>query len=108
MVALPSSLFELIEKSDKPVLVDFYANWCGPCKMMAPVVSEVAKRFKDKLLVVKVDVDQKNRIAAYYNVQAVPTFILFSRGEILWKLEGALPAQRFVQAISEQIQKISL
>lgn len=100
--SLPSSLFDLVERSPKPVLVDFYAHWCGPCRMMEPVVQQLAKRFRDRLLLVKVDVDRKQRLAAFYGVVAIPTFILFHRGQVVWRQEGALSLPSF----EEELEKV--
>ena len=83
------SFHELIQ-SDTPVLVDFYADWCGPCKAMEPVVKEVAKAVQGKARVVKVDVDKRVQIAQTYNVSAVPTFIIFKNGNIVWRHPGMI------------------
>ena len=81
------SFHELIQL-EKPVLVDFYADWCGPCKAMEPVIKEVAKSVEGKARVVKVDIDRQTQIAQAYNVQAVPTFIIFKKGNIVWRHPG--------------------
>ena len=88
---LPKSFTDLISQSDKPVLVDFYATWCGPCRMVSPSIERIAKELKGKILTVKVDIDKKQHIAAQYQVQAVPTIMMFHRGESIMKLQGALP-----------------
>jgi len=80
----------VVLKSDKPVLVDFFAEWCGPCKAMAPALDEVAAALKDSVKVVKVDVDQSPGIAQKYNVRAMPTLLLFSGGEVAAQHVGAM------------------
>ena len=80
---------ELIQ-SDTPVLVDFYADWCGPCKAMSPVIQEVAKATQGKARVIKVDIDKSVQAANAYQVQAVPTFIIFKKGNIVWRHSGMI------------------
>lgn len=82
--------FDSILKGDTPVLVDFYADWCGPCKMMSPIIEEIGKECRDELRVLKVDVDKNHPVADQYHVQAIPTLILFKKGEIVWRHAGAL------------------
>jgi thioredoxin 1 len=83
------SFNELIQ-SEKPVLVDFYADWCGPCKAMEPVVKEVAKTIQDKARIVKVNIDKQSQLAQTYNVSAVPTFMVFKKGQMLWRHPGMI------------------
>ena len=83
------SFAELIQ-SEKPVLVDFYADWCGPCKAMEPVVKEVAKAVQDKGRIVKVNIDKQMQLAQTYNVSAVPTFMVFKKGQMLWRHSGMI------------------
>ncbi len=80
----------VVLKSDKPVLVDFFAEWCGPCKAMAPALDQVADAMKDSLKVVKVDVDQSPGIAQTYNVRAMPTLMIFSGGKVTAQHVGAM------------------
>ena len=89
---IPSGDFQSkVLDSDKPVLVDFFATWCGPCKRVAPVLDEVAKEMEGKAEVYKVDIDQSQDIAAKYRVNSVPTMILFKNGEPAKKIIGAQP-----------------
>lgn len=89
-----TSFSELINSQDKAVLVDFYADWCGPCKMMAPILQEVAKNLSDKIKVIKVDTDKNPDVSAQYGIRGIPTFILFKGGKILWRASGAMPKQQ--------------
>eukprot|EP00275_Glaucocystis_incrassata_P001846 EC124130.1.p1 GENE.EC124130.1~~EC124130.1.p1 ORF type:complete len:176 (+),score=15.38 EC124130.1:68-595(+) len=82
--------------AEKPVLVDFYAKWCGPCHMMAPILDQVNTAFKGKLMVVKLDTDVYPTIAAKYQVQALPTLILFKGGEPVERIEGLVPAEDLI------------
>ena len=78
-------------KSELPVLVDFFATWCGPCKMIAPILDQLSDEFAEKAKIVKVDVDQAKEMAMQYSVKSVPTMLLFKNGEIVDKFVGALP-----------------
>lgn len=80
--------FNELLKSDKPVLVDFFATWCGPCKMQGPILEEVKKQIGDQATIVKVDVDKAQELAARYRVQSVPTLIIFVSGEPWWREAG--------------------
>lgn len=79
---------EEVLKSDKPVLVDFWAKWCGPCQMIAPIISQMAEKYQDKIKVGKADVDQESELAHRYKVASIPTMILFKDGEVLDKKVG--------------------
>ncbi len=94
------SFTELIN-GDTPVLVDFMATWCGPCIAMAPILEEVAGKMQDRVRIVKVDVDQNRALASHYNIYGVPTFILFKKGEMLWRQSGMVSAS-FLEDLLEQ------
>ena len=87
---IPSSFDEYLRKNSLPVLVDFWAEWCGPCKMMEPVMKQIAQQFSGRLKVIKVNVDKKPEIAAKYHIQGIPTMILFRDSKPVWRKSGAI------------------
>jgi len=95
------SFGDLLKSSDVPVLVDFYADWCSPCKILSPTVREVSSAFHGRLKVIKVDVDKNQRAAMKYGIRSIPTLILFKKGRILWRQAGVLN-KRQLQAVLEK------
>lgn len=87
-------------QSDKPVLVDFYADWCGPCKMMAPVVDQLAEELGDTIKIGKINIDDDEETALKYRVMSVPTFALFKDGNLVKTLTGAMPKQALIDFIN--------
>ena len=91
---------EIVLQSDVPVLVDFWATWCGPCQMVAPVIDQLAEEFESKAKIVKIDVDKEAELAIRFSVMSIPTVIAFSGGEIKGQLVGAYPKEKYAELIS--------
>jgi thioredoxin 1 len=83
------------------VLVDFSAEWCGPCKMMAPILKEAKDKLGDKATIIKVDVDRNREAAEHFQIQGVPTLILFKKGQVKWRQSGVVPANTLVEVINQ-------
>ena len=99
------SNFDTIIESDKPVLIDFFATWCGPCKMLGPILKEVKDNLGDRVSILKIDVDKNQQIASKYQVRGVPTMILFQNGKQLWRQSGVLTKEQIIQTIVEKSNK---
>ena len=93
--------FQEVIHSGKPVLVDFSAEWCGPCKMMAPILKEAKDQLGDEATIIKIDVDRNREAAEHFQIQGVPTLILFKDGQVRWRQSGVIPANTLVQVIRQ-------
>ena len=94
-----ASFDEVVLKSDKPVLVDFWATWCGPCRMLGPVIEELATEYEGRVVVGKVDVDNNQEFAAKYGVRNIPTVLVFKDGEVLGRQVGVAPKKTYTDAL---------
>lgn len=97
-----STSFDTIIQSDKPVLIDFFATWCGPCKTLAPILKQVKDNLGERITILKIDVDKNQQLASKYQVRGVPTMILFQKGKQLWRQSGVLTKEEIVETIIEK------
>ena len=96
------SSFNQIIQSDQPVLVDFFATWCGPCQMLAPILQDVKANLGERISIIKIDVDKNQAVAAQYQVRGVPTMILFQNGKPLWRQSGVISKEDIIKIILEK------
>lgn len=94
--------FQHIIQSDKPVLVDFFATWCGPCQMLAPILKQVKESLGERVTIIKIDVDKNQSLASQFQVRGVPTMILFQNGKPLWRQSGVVSKEELVKVILEK------
>ena len=93
--------FEDLIKSEKPILIDFFAAWCGPCKMMHPVLEELHDKVGEKARIIKIDIDKNEQLASIYNVRSVPTLMVFKNGELKWRASGVQSADALEQVLQQ-------
>jgi thioredoxin len=96
-----NSFEEMLSGADVPVLVDFYAEWCGPCQMMTPILEKVNLQLKDRLRIVKIDTEKYTQLASQYEITALPTLVLFKKGEPVDKIEGVMQATQLIQHLQQ-------
>lgn len=97
-----NSNFDQLIQSERPILVDFFATWCGPCQMLSPILKEVKDHLGEEISIIKIDVDKNQQIAAQYQVRGVPTMILFQKGKQLWRQSGVVDKNAIIATIKEK------
>lgn len=97
------AIFDTLIQEARPVIVDFHAIWCGPCKMQSPILKEVAEELGDKIKVIKIDIDQNPEIAERYNIQSVPTLMIFKQGELKYKKAGVHTKPQLMDLLKSNI-----
>jgi thioredoxin len=95
-----TSFEDLIASAEKPLLVDFYATWCGPCRMLAPILDQVQGLLRGKLQIVKIDTDRYPDLASHYEIHALPTMVLFKKGQPIERIEGVMPPEQLVERLT--------
>ncbi len=103
---LPGSFNDLITKTDKPVLIDFWAEWCTPCRIVSPLIEKIAREYKNKILTIKVNVDKKQHIAAQYQISGIPTIMMIYKGEPIMRLTGALPYEQIKSSVDNALKTL--
>ena len=95
--------FNEIINSDKPTLVDFWAPWCGPCKMMTPIIEETKSKLGDKATVLKVNVDENKEVSMKYGIRSIPTLVLFQKGQPIWRQSGVVQSSKLVEEVEKVV-----
>lgn len=97
----------LIKQSPTPVLVDFYADWCGPCKTLSPIIQKVASKLDGQVKVIKINVDRNRAVSTQYQVRGIPTLILFHKGKVLWRNSGVMSERQLIGTIQPFLNKVN-
>ena len=97
-----NTTFQEIIDSEKPVLIDFYGSWCGPCQMLGPILKQVKDSLGDRISIIKIDVDKNQELASIYNVRGVPTMMIYQHGEQLWRQSGVLSKEEIIKVILDK------
>jgi thioredoxin 1 len=105
-VEITDANFSELIKSDKPVLVDFFATWCGPCQMLIPILKQVKDTLGERITIIKIDVDKNQELAQKYQVRGVPTMMLFQEGKQLWRQSGVLTKEEIIKIILDKTNSI--
>ena len=100
LVITDATFEDVVLKSDKPVVVDFWATWCGPCRMVAPIIDELSQEFEGKAIVGKVDVDENQDFASKFGIRNIPTVLIFHNGEVVGRQVGVAPKETYAQAVN--------
>ncbi len=95
--------FQEVINSGKPVVVDFFAEWCGPCKVMAPFLKEAKDKLGEAVTIIKIDIDKNPQAANHFAIQGVPTLLVFKNGKVVWRQSGVIPANTLVQVVNQQL-----
>ena len=96
--------FNELIKGSTPVLIDFYADWCAPCKMMPPILKEVKAELGDGIRIVKIDSDKNQQVAAMLQIRSIPTLVLYKEGNVIWRQSGVVPAQQLISILRQHVQ----
>ncbi|MEX0648507.1 MAG: thioredoxin [Balneolaceae bacterium] len=102
---IKSKSFSELIRGETPVLVDFYADWCAPCRMMPPILKELKKRMGDEINIIKIDTEKNPDVAIRYQVRSIPTLILFKKGQVLWQQAGVVRADQLQSVIRDKLAK---
>jgi len=100
--------FSEIINSEQPVLIDFYADWCGPCKTLSPIIQEVAKELNGNARVLKIDVDKNQRLASKLGIKGVPTMVIYQKGKIMWRQSGVMQKSEIVSKLNQLFQEVPI
>ena len=100
-----TSFDEFLNKTEIPVLVDFWAEWCGPCRLMHPILERIAKKLSGKIKIIKVNVDKKPHIAERFQIYSIPTLILFNHTDPVWRTAGVMPENQLIRELERQLDK---